>query len=42
MKDKLLARGEMSRDALKKQAQKIARQPRKKEKVREKTKDMSH
>lgn len=41
MTDKL-TRGEMSRDVLKKEARKIAQQPRKKEKVREKTKDMSH
>ena len=42
MNDKLRNRGEMSRDALKRQAKKIAHQPRRKEKVREKSKNMSH
>ena len=39
MRDKLLERGEMHRDDLKQQAQTIARQPRKKEKEREKTRE---
>lgn len=42
MNDKLQNRSTMSIDALKREAKKIAKQPRKKEKVREKTKQMSH
>lgn len=42
MNDKLQNRGTMSINALKCEAKKIAKQPRRKEKVREKTKQMSH
>ncbi len=42
MQNQIKNRGEMSINALKREAKKIAKQPRKKEKVRKKTKQMSH